>query len=141
MDLGTIGLSADVGRWPTVWVLVQKLLAISSQLVSSWEGIDKRFLCVGRTGEHQPLSELLTFSSCVAPGAACVVFSSHASYIAAVSARFMQLNYGSLDKKVHVACQTVSMCKSCLVVCLNDLQSLYGLDSLIILCTIILFVI
>lgn len=33
-------------------------------------------------------------------GAACVVFSSHASYIAAVSARFMQLNYGSLDKKV-----------------------------------------
>ena len=34
-------------------------------------------------------------------GAACVVFSSHASYIAAVSARFMQLNYGSLDKKVN----------------------------------------
>lgn len=33
-------------------------------------------------------------------GAACVVFLSHASYIAAVSARFMQLNYGSLDKKV-----------------------------------------
>lgn len=33
-------------------------------------------------------------------GAACVVFSSHGSYIAAVSARFMQLNYGSLDKKV-----------------------------------------
>lgn len=33
-------------------------------------------------------------------GAACVVFSSHASYIAAVSARFMQLSYGSLDKKV-----------------------------------------
>lgn len=57
---------------------------------------------MGRTGEHQPLSELLTFSSCcVDPGAACVVFSSHASYIAAVSARFMQLNYGSLDKKVH----------------------------------------
>lgn len=35
-----------------------------------------------------------------AVGAACVVFSSHASYIAAVSARFMQLCYGSLDKKV-----------------------------------------
>ena len=33
-------------------------------------------------------------------GAACVVFSSHASYIAAVSARFMQLNYGTFDKKV-----------------------------------------
>lgn len=33
-------------------------------------------------------------------GAACVVFSSHASYIAAVSARFMQLSYGALDKKV-----------------------------------------
>ena len=37
------------------------------------------------------------------PGAACVVFSSHASYIAAVSARFMQLSHGSLDKKVKRA--------------------------------------
>ncbi len=36
------------------------------------------------------------------PGAACVVFSSHASYIAAVSARFVQLNYASMDKKVNL---------------------------------------
>ena len=30
-----------------------------------------------------------------------MVFSSHGSYIAAVSAHFMQLNYGALDKKVR----------------------------------------
>ena len=38
-------------------------------------------------------------------GAACVVFTSHSSYIAAVSARFMQLSYGDMEKKVigHVA--------------------------------------
>lgn len=33
-------------------------------------------------------------------GAACVVFATHASYIAAVSSRFMQLVFGSLEKKV-----------------------------------------
>ena len=30
-----------------MWVLVQKLLAISSQLVSSWEGIDKEVAVCG----------------------------------------------------------------------------------------------
>lgn len=34
-------------------------------------------------------------------GAACVVFTSHSSYIAAVSARFMQLSYGDMEKKVR----------------------------------------
>lgn len=48
-------------------------------------------------------------------GAACVVFSSHASYIAAVSARFMQLNYGSLDKKVEIKPYVLDgqMCDEC----------------------------
>jgi RNA recognition motif-containing protein len=35
-------------------------------------------------------------------GAACVVFQSHASYIAAVSSRFMQLVFGSIEKKVYM---------------------------------------
>lgn len=36
-------------------------------------------------------------------GAACVLFISHDSYIAAISARFMQLTYGSIDKKVSTS--------------------------------------
>eukprot|EP00731_Ephydatia_muelleri_P020445 Em0013g172a len=35
-------------------------------------------------------------------GAACVVFTSHSSYIAAVSARFMQLSYGDMEKKIEI---------------------------------------
>ena len=35
-------------------------------------------------------------------GSACVVFSSHVSFIAAVSEEFMQLNYEALDKKVWI---------------------------------------
>ncbi|XP_019858923.1 PREDICTED: cytoplasmic polyadenylation element-binding protein 1-like isoform X2 [Amphimedon queenslandica] len=35
-------------------------------------------------------------------GAACVVFATHASYIASVSSRFMQLVFGALEKKVEV---------------------------------------
>ncbi|XP_064382490.1 translational regulator orb2-like [Halichondria panicea] len=48
-------------------------------------------------------------------GAACVVFSSHASYIAAVSARFMQLNYASMDKKIEIQPYVLEgqMCDEC----------------------------
>ncbi len=33
-------------------------------------------------------------------GAACVIFATHTSYIASVSSRFMQLVFGSIEKKV-----------------------------------------
>ncbi len=44
---------------------------------------------------------MLFFCFCFISGAACVVFSSHTSYIAAVSARFVQLSYAGMDKKVR----------------------------------------
>lgn len=47
------------------------------------------------------LQSLQWLSYTIITGAACVVFSTQASYIAAVSARFMQLTYGNLDKKVQ----------------------------------------
>lgn len=59
------------------------------------------------------LAKIIIIKSCSCfIGAACVVFSSHASYIAAVSARFMQLNYGSLDKKACKIC-CISMTPAC----------------------------
>lgn len=41
-------------------------------------------------------------------GAACVVFATQSSFIAAVSSRFMQLVFGSLEKKV---CVIRTLCK------------------------------
>ena len=42
-------------------------------------------------------------------GAACVIFNSHTSYIAAVSSRFMQLVFGSIEKKVTLIHNTSSI--------------------------------
>lgn len=39
---------------------------------------------------------------CNFSGAACVIFATHTSYIAAVSSRFMQLVFGAIEKKVSI---------------------------------------
>ena len=52
------------------------------------------------------------------PGAGCVVFTTHSSFIAAVSSRFMQLSRAGIEKKVIsvvtiVYCSSSSYCVLC----------------------------